>query len=341
MDVDALASEAVTPIAPRPLRRVKNPHMWIVRRILIGIATLLLASLLVFVATQALPSDPARAILGRDATPESTKALTHELGLDRPIVTQYTGWLGGAVRGDLGDSLVTQRPVTAVIGNRIANSLTLLFLVALIAFPLALVLGAGTAIRRDRAADRFVLLGSLGLTALPEFVVGMGLIILFATSVVHAFPAVSLLPPGENPLTHPNQLVLPVATLVLAVIPYLYRLIRASTIEALESEYVAMARLKGVPERKVVVRHVLPNALVPVIQASALVLTFLLGSAVVVETLFQYPGLGTDLTNAIARRDLPVMQAYVLVLAAAVVLFNLVADVLTVLVTPRLRTAAQ
>jgi peptide/nickel transport system permease protein len=194
------------------------------------------------------------------------------------------------------------------------------------------------AVRRDRGADRIVLLGSLGLTALPEFVIGMGLIILLATTVFHVFPAVSLLAPGESPLADPSKLVLPVLTLVLAVVPYLYRLVRASTIEALESEYVVMARLKGMPEHSVVLRHVLPNALVPVIQASALVLTYLLGSAVVIESLFQFPGLGSDLTGAISHRDLPVMQAYVLVLAAAVVLFNLAADVLTVLVTPRLRT---
>jgi peptide/nickel transport system permease protein len=338
MDVDALAAEAVVPEVPRPLRRAKNPHLWIVRRILIGLLTLLVASILIFAATQALPSDPARAILGRDATPQTLVALRQQLGLDKPLVEQYTSWLGGAVHGDFGESLAARRPVSGLIGDRVVNSLVLLALVALIALPLALALGMAMAVRRDRGADRIVLLGSLGLTALPEFVIGMGLIILLATTVFHVFPAVSLLAPGESPLADPSKLVLPVLTLVLAVVPYLYRLVRASTIEALESEYVVMARLKGMPEHSVVLRHVLPNALVPVIQASALVLTYLLGSAVVVESLFQFPGLGSDLTGAISHRDLPVMQAYVLVLAAAVVLFNLMADVLTVLVTPRLRT---
>jgi peptide/nickel transport system permease protein len=338
MDVDALAAEAVVPEVPRPLRRAKNPHLWIVRRILIGLLTLLVASILIFAATQALPSDPARAILGRDATPQTLVALRQQLGLDKPLVEQYTSWLGGAVHGDFGESLAARRPVSGLIGDRVVNSLVLLALVALIALPLALALGIAMAVRRDRGADRIVLLGSLGLTALPEFVIGMGLIILLATTVFQVFPAVSLLAPGESPLADPSKLILPVLTLVLAVVPYLYRLVRASTIEALESEYVVMARLKGMPEHSVVLRHVLPNALVPVIQASALVLTYLLGSAVVVESLFQFPGLGSDLTGAISHRDLPVMQAYVLVLAAAVVLFNLMADVLTVLVTPRLRT---
>lgn len=336
MSVDAVASEAV---AARPLRRVRNPHLWILRRLGIGVLTLLLASILIFAATQALPSSPAQVILGRDATPQTLAVLTHRLGLDRPLVAQYTHWLGGAIHGDFGDSLVAQRPVSSLIGNRVANSVILLLLVAAIALPLAFVVGAATAVRRDGAADRFVLLTSFGLTALPEFVVGMGLIIVLATSLFHIFPAISLLNPGENPLADPSKLVLPVLALVLVVVPYLYRLVRASTIEALESDYVVMARLKGLPERTVVLRHVLPNALVPVIQGSAVVLTYLLGSAVVIESLFQYPGMGSDLTAAITAHDLPVMQAYVLVLAAAVVLFNLVADVLTVLVTPRLRTA--
>jgi peptide/nickel transport system permease protein len=315
-------------------------HLWILRRLAFGLVVLLVVSVVVFAATQALPSDPARAILGRDATPQSLANLRAQLGLDEPVVSQYFDWLGGILSGDLGTSLAAQQPVSELMSDRFFNSLSLVFISAAIAIPLSLLLGAITATRRDGLLDRFVLLMSLGLTALPEFVVGMILVILFATTVFTILPAVAAIPPGATPFEYPAEIALPVATLVLAVLPYLYRLVRGSMIDVLESDYVAMARLKGMPERIVTVRHVLPNALIPVIQGSALMMVWMLSGIVVVEFLFRFPGLGSLLTDAITNRDLPVVQAVVLTFAAAVVIFNLVADIITVYVTPKLRTAA-
>jgi peptide/nickel transport system permease protein len=315
-------------------------HLWIARRLGFGIIVLWVVSTVVFAATQALPSDAARAILGQSATPSALAALRQQLGLDRPLLAQYGHWLGGVLTGDFGTSLAARQPVTQVIGGRLANSLSLLLCVALIAIPLSLFLGSVTAIRRDRLLDRSMLLVSLVLTALPEFVVGMAAVILFATTVFTVLPAVSLFAPADSPFAHPRAIALPVLTLVLAVVPYLYRQVRASMIDVLESEYIAMARFKGMPERIVMRRHALPNALIPVIQAASLMLTWLLGGVVVIEFLFRYPGLGTALSDAIANRDLPVIQGVVLIFAAGVVLFNLLADVLTVYLTPKLRTAA-
>jgi peptide/nickel transport system permease protein len=225
-----------------------------------------------------------------------------------------------------------------MLRDAVGNSLWLLFLTAVISLPLSVFLGTLTAIRRDRLLDRSLLMISLGLTALPEFVVAMTLVILFSTTVLQVLPAVALFPPGESPILHPAEMVLPVLTLVLVVVPYLYRQVRATMIDVLESEYVTMARLKGVPESVVSRRHALPNALIPMVQASALILTYLLGGIVTVEYIFSYPGLGRLLIDAITNRDLPVIESVVLVFASGVVLFNLTADVLTIYLTPKLRT---
>jgi peptide/nickel transport system permease protein len=312
--------------------------VWFARRLGFGALTVLVASLVVFLALHALPTDPAQAILGKQATPEALQQLRTALGLDEPLADQYTSWLGGLLQGDFGTSLASREPVAASLGPALGNSFSLLIVTALIAIPLSVLLGALTALRRDGLFDRVTLLGSLTLTAIPEFVIGMLLVILLATVVVNALPAVALIPPGENPLAHPREIALPVLTLVLAVVPYLYRLVRATMIDVLDSEYVTMARLKGMPERTVVLRHALPNALIPVTQASAVIMAYLLGGIVVVEYVFRFPGLGTLLTESIENRDVPVIEAVTMVLAAGVVLFNLLADVLTVLLTPKLRT---
>jgi peptide/nickel transport system permease protein len=345
--VDELEAAGQSPVSVQ-----RGWYSWIFRRLAFGVVVLFIVSIVVFGATQALPTDPAQAILGKNATPEALARLREALGLNRSIPAQYADWAGGVVTGDLGHSLAGGRyaeadvgltqatPVTDLLIPRLQNSLSLLLVAAALSIPFAILLGAITAIRRDGRLDRGVLLGSLGLTALPEFVVGMALAILLATTVWQLLPAVTVIPPGESPFFHPTELALPVITLMIASVPYLYRLVRASMIDVLESDYVAMARLKGMPERTVMMRHALPNALIPAIQASGLILVYLLGGIVVVEFLFRYPGLGSLLTDAITNRDLPVVQAACLVFAAGVVAFNLLADVLTVLVTPKLRTAA-
>ncbi|WP_243718970.1 ABC transporter permease [Actinomadura sp. KC06] len=320
----------------------RSPHarwLWLARRLLLGAAVVLLVSVLVFFATQVLPGDAARAALGREATPDRVAALRAELGLDEPLLRQYFSWLGGILTGDPGQSLVTKEQVGTLVGDRVVNSAVLVVISAAIVVPLSVLVGALTGRWRDRPADRAMLVVTLGLTALPEFIIALLLVILFATSVFHLLPGTVLLAPGQSPFSNVEQLVLPVVALVLGVLPYLARLVRGSVIDAYESEYVRTARLKGVPERVVLRRHVLPNALVPAIQGTALALAYLTGGILVIEQVFNYPGLGSALVDAVNNRDVPVIQLICLLFAACYVVFNLLGDVLTVYVTPRLRTA--
>jgi peptide/nickel transport system permease protein len=313
---------------------------FILRRVLLGLLTLFLVSLVVFAATQALPSDPARAILGRTATPDSLKALRKQLNLNRPVVSQYTHWLGGIFTGDLGNSLAARgEPVTKVLGKRLQNSAVLVLLAAVISIPLSILLGVISARRRDGPLDHSMSLILLALAALPEFVVGIALVLLFATRVFHVLPAVSLIPPDSSPWQNPKELVLPTVTLVLAVTPYVARIMRASMVEVLESDFVEMARLKGMPERHVLWRHAVPNAIAPAIQVIALNLAYLAGGIVVVEFVFAYPGIGSALVDGVANRDLPIVQALAVLIAAVYVGCNVLADIATILVSPRLRTS--
>jgi peptide/nickel transport system permease protein len=195
--------------------------------------------------------------------------------------------------------------------------------------------------RRDRPVDHITSTVTLVLAALPEFVIGIALVLLFATSVSHVLPAVSLLPPGTHAWEDPKVVVLPAATLVLAVTPYISRIMRGSMVEVLESEYVTMARLKGLPERTVIWRHAVPNAIVPAIQVTALQLAWMAGGVVVVEFVFQYPGIGAALVDAVALRDMPVVQTVTMLAAGIYVGLNLLADIATILVTPKLRTAGR
>ncbi|MFE3059540.1 ABC transporter permease [Nocardia sp. NPDC059239] len=309
------------------------------QRVAYGLLTTFAVTVLVFAATQALPGDPASAILGNSATPERVAALRNQLGLDRPLVEQYFSWLGNLFHGDFGNSLLGgKEPVTKVISGPLFNSLTLVLLAGGIVVALSILLGAYAGARRDSAVDVGVLGASVALTAIPEFVVGLILVGVFATSILHVLPAVSVIAAGESPFHKPEQLILPVATLVLAGFPYLTRLTRGSVIEVFESEYVRMARLKGVPASAIVRRHVLPNALVPTIQGATMTLAYLTGGTVVVEYLFNYPGLGRTLSDAVSNRNLPVIQAVTLLFALAYVVLNLIGDVVTIYVSPRLRT---
>jgi peptide/nickel transport system permease protein len=308
-------------------------------RIGLGVLTLFLVSLVVFAATQALPGDTARAILGREAANKDRyEALRKQLGLDKPMTEQYLSWLGGIVKGDLGNSLAQDASVTSLIGRRVANTFTLVFIAALLSIPISLLLGSLTALRRDSKFDVTITIGSLSLAALPEFVIGIILLLVFATQVFKVLPAVSHVDPDVPIIQQLNLFILPAITLTLAVAPYITRILRASTIEVLESEYVMMARLKGLPERIVLNRHALPNALAPALQVTALNLAWLAGGVVVVETVFNFPGIGSLLVDSVKNRDMPMVQAICLIIAAVYVLANLTADILTILVSPRLRT---
>lgn len=314
---------------------------FIIRRLLLGLVTLWVTSVVIFAATQALPGDAARSILGRSATPESLTELRRQLGLDRPMLTQYWEWISGIVTGDLGTSLANSLPVTDAVGERLVYTLFLMVIAGAISVPLGIGLGAISALKRDSGFDQTTSVTTLGLAALPEFVVGITLAVIFSTTVFHVLPSVIVTEPGSRPWEYPRELVLPVITLIIAVVPYTARIMRASTVEILESDFVEMARLKGLSERRVLWRHTVPNALAPTLQITALNLAYLAGGIVVVEAVFNYPGIGLLLVESVRARDMPTVQAIVLFIAALYVVLNLLADVATILVSPRLRTSLE
>jgi peptide/nickel transport system permease protein len=317
--------------------RVGGVAGFILRRLLLGLVVLVLVSIIVFAATEAL-GDPARAILGRNATPERLAALRAQLHLHGSVVGQYVSWAGGFLHGDLGRSLAAQEPVTKLLGSRVVNSAVLVVCAAVVSIPLSIAIGSWAALRRERPFDVLTSSLMLVLAAVPEFVVAVLLVILFATTVLHVLPAISPISPGQRPWDVPQALILPTATLVIAVAPYVARVMRASMVEVLESDYVEMARLKGLPERTVLVRHALPNALGPVFQVIAINLAYLAGGVIVVEYVFNYSGVGGALQDAVVNHDIPVVQAVAMLIAGLYVVLNILADVATILVTPRLRT---
>jgi peptide/nickel transport system permease protein len=324
-------AQAPKPRKPHPIRDL------IIKRSLIGILTLVLVSILVFAATQTLPGNAASAVLQNTATPQRLHALEVQLGLNRPAVEQYWTWLTGVLHGNFGTSLANGQPVGTLVGGRIVNSLVLVVLAGIIGTLIGVGLGVLAAAWRDSLFDRVLSVTSLAVTALPEFVVAVVLIIFFAAVVVHWFPAVSVFVPGTAPWSNPKELVLPVATLVLVIVPYIFRMMRASMIDALESDYVQMARLKGVPKWRVLLLHALPNAIAPTIQVIGLSFLYLAGGVVVVEYMFNYPGLGQAMVSAVDNRDIPQIQAIVLVIAAFFIFVNIATDVIALAVSPRRR----
>ena len=320
----------------------RRPHPianLVVRRLGAGVITLLIVSIVVFAATQVLPGNAAYAILGRGATPLRLHALELQLHLDRSAPEQYLSWIGGILTGNFGSSLANGEPVWQIVGPRLVNSAVLVALAGLIGSLIGVLLGAVAAVRKDRPFDHVTSVVALVVTALPEFVVGIALVILFATVVSQVLPAVSVLPPGTWAWQQPELLVLPVATLVIVIVPYIFRMMRGAMIEALESDYVEMARLKGLPVWRVLLVHALPNAIPPTVQVIGLNLLYLAGGIVVVEYVFDFPGIGQGLVSAVNNRDIPVIQLIVVILAAFYVFMNVVTDVVALLATPRRRIA--
>jgi peptide/nickel transport system permease protein len=308
-------------------RRTHPLLFFVGRRVAIASLTLLVVSVLIFLGTQILPGDVANAILGRNATTEGLAALRHQLGLDRPASARYLSWLGGVLHGNLGRSAAGDVPVWSLISARVANSAILAGITVALLVPLSLVLGVLAATRAGRAADHAISATSLAMIAVPEFVTGTLLILVFAVGF-SVLPAVSLVPSGESPVAHPTILVLPVATLLAASLAQTLRMVRAGMVDVLRSEYIEMARLDGFSERRVVLQWGLRNALAPAVQVIALNVQWLVGGIVVTEYLFGYPGLGQGL-----------VQAVTLLIAAVYLAINIAADLLVVLLIPKLRTA--
>ena len=330
------------PASPAVSRRDAHPIADLVgRRVAIGVLTLLVVSAIVFLATQVLPGNAAYAVLGRSANPVRLHETERQLHLNRGLADQYWIWLSGLLTGKLGTSLANGQPVWALVKPRLINSAVLVFLTGAIGAIAGVALGAVAALRKDSWFDHVTSTVALAVTSLPEFVVAIGLIILLSTVVWHVLPAVSLLPPGTYAWSQPELMILPVATLAIVIIPYIFRMMRAAMIEALESDYVEMARLKGAPERRIVLRHALPNAIAPTIQVIGLNFLYLAGGVVVVEFVFNFPGIGQGLVFAVGNRDIPVIQFIVLVLAAFYVCMNILTDVIALLATPRRRIASR
>jgi peptide/nickel transport system permease protein len=310
--------------------------VFVVRRLLFSLVVLLLVSVVTFVVVQVLPGDVASMILGTDASPEDVATMRETLGLNRPAYIRYVEWIGGAVRGDWGTSLRLNQPVAPLVMTRMANSAVLAGLTLLVSVPLAIGLGVFAALRRGRMPDRIIALVTLIGTSLPEFVWGNVLIIVFAFWLKWLPPS-SLMDPGDPVFAQFKLLLLPVATLTLVMLAYTSRMTRTSMIEVMERNFIRTARLKGIGERQVILRHALPNALLPTITIVAMNIGWLMGSLVVVETVFSYPGLGRMMVFAVSNRDVPTLQMTVLVTAGIYCLANLVADILYAYLNPRVR----
>jgi peptide/nickel transport system permease protein len=344
------------PGTPEPSVRQRTSHWFgqhpvtsmIVRRALLGVVTIVMIAIIVYAATLVIPGNAATAILGRDAQPAKVASLEAELGLDEPVLTRFFNWAEKAIQLDFGNSLgegqaITQHEasaensVTSLASDRLANSAVLVAVAAVISTILGLLTGVYAAYRRDGFFDTVGSVVALIASALPEFVVAIFCVLLFATGVFTWFPAISVLQPGQSILSEPDKLVLPVLALVIVVTPYMFRMTRGAMIEALDSEYVEFARMKGVSTARIAFRHALPNALPPIIQVVGLNLLFLAGGIVLVEAIFNFPGIGSMLVAAINGRDVNEIQYIVILLAVFYVLLNIITDVCVLLVTPRRR----
>jgi len=316
--------------------------MWrsLLVRLAVGSATLVGVATLVFFGTEALPGDAAQAVLGQESTPELLERFRREFGLDRPLIERFGSWITGITRGDLGKSLPSGDPVTDVIGGKITHTGLLALLTLAILVPTAVLLGVGAAVRRDSKLDHVVTSSTLGMVAAPEFVVGSLLVVCFAVWL-GLVPPVSVVDPTRSLLTQLDILILPIATLLTHVLAQTTRMIRACVIAELGKEYVQLAILKGLPSWRVLFLHVLPNAMAPTLQILAMNVAWLLGGVVVVEAVFQFPGLGLTMSKAVATRDIATVQAVALLITATYIVVNILVDVLVVVLNPRLRAAAR
>ncbi|MEM1130353.1 MAG: ABC transporter permease [Pseudomonadota bacterium] len=308
----------------------------VVKRLGLGLVTLFVVSLLIFFAVELLPGDVAENILGRSATQDAVEALRTELGLDRPAPVRYLDWLGGAVRGDFGVSLVSGASVGETIGPRFGNTLFLAAYAAVIAVPLAIGLGILVALLRNTLFDRVANVLTLTSISSPEFFLGY-LLILFLAVKNSIFPALATIDDNMSFGELLYRTFLPALTMVLVVTAHMMRMTRAAIINLLASPYIEMAKLKGAPPWKVIVHHALPNAWAPIFNVVALNLAYLITGVVMVEVVFVYPGIGQLLVDAVSKRDFPIVQACCLIFAATFILLNLAADLGAILTNPRLR----
>ena len=308
----------------------------ILRRLTLSVLALLGAGLVIFLATEALPGDAAMAVLGKEATGEKLEAMRREMGLDQPLALRFFDWMGDVVRGDLGTSITTRQPAWDLIGPALGNSLALGVLAVIFTVPLAVLLGIATGVRRGSTLDNVVAGLSLAMLSLPEFVIGILLAVLFGI-LWPLFPATSLLLPGDSLIEQVNQLILPALAAGGVSGGYILRMARISTIEVLDSEYVNAAQLRGVGGVRLIRRHVLRNALIPVVNVIGVNVAWMFGSLVVIEAVFGFPGIGNLLIQSIRSADSVLVADVAIIITFVYVVVNLLADFTVLLLNPRIR----
>ena len=308
----------------------------IARRVGVALGTMMLVSFAVFATSLLIEGDVAEAILGQSATPQAVAGLRAAMHLDQPAWARYLTWLGGIFTGDAGTSLVTGTPVSELIGVRLGNSLTLAGLTALVSVPVALTLGILSAVKRGTAFDRIVGLVTIGVVSVPEFLIATLAVMLFAVTL-HWLPALSSMRDVGSYGALARMYALPVFSLACVVVAQMVRMTRAAVIDALDSSYAEAARLKGVAPRRLVLRHALPNAIGPIANAIALSLSVLLGGVIVVEIIFNYPGVARLMVDAVAMRDMPLVLSVAMIFCASYLILVTTADIVAILSNPRLR----
>jgi len=309
---------------------------YVLKRLGLALLTLVILSAIIFLAAQVLPGNPGRAMLGPFASESAVQALNAQLGVNRPLVDQYWSWVSHFVRGNMGTSYQYSLPVSSLLVPALEHSVKLAAFAFVIVVPLSIFGGVVAALNRGRAVDRVISIVGLSLSTVPEFVSGIVLIVVFAIGL-KALPFPADAPPGSSFLTQLRYLILPVVPLVFILFGYIARMARAGTMEALESDYVRTATLKGLPRWVVIRRHVLRNSLLPTITVVATQTGYLIGGLVVVEWLFDYPGIGSLIINAAQKKDFPMLEAGVLVIGVVYLLATLIADVLYTVLNPRIR----
>jgi len=308
----------------------------IAQRIALGIVLLFAVSILIFVGTQILPGDVAQSILGQAATPQALANLREQLGLNDPAYIRYFRWLGGVLTGDLGTALTSGQDIASSIWPRLENTLFLAGCAAVVAVPLAIILGLLAVRYRNGPVDKIISAFALASTSFPEFFIGYLLVYFFAVKW-QVFPAISTVFDGMPFLQRLQAVVLPATALTLVVLAHMMRMTRAAILNVMQSAYIETAELKGLRPFDIIRKHAFPNAVAPVVNVVMLNLAYLVVGVVVIEVIFVYPGMGQYLVDHVAKRDVPVVQAVGLIFAAVYIVLNIIADIAAILANPRLR----
>jgi len=308
----------------------------VLQRIAIGFGTLMVVSVIVFIMTSWLPGDVASIILGQAATPETLAALRAKLGTDQPLVYQYFAWLGNMATGDLGISKAGGATISSLIDNRIGNTMMMAGLVALISIPISIALGLWAAMHPGTWLDRMVTFGTLSTISVPEFFIATVLVLILAVNL-QWLPSTAYLTGDESFFQLLRALAMPLITLVIVVSAQMIRMTRAGILNVMNSPYIEMAILKGVPRKRIILRHAFFNAIGPIVNVIALNLAYLVSGVVIVETIFAYPGLAKLMIDAVQTRDLPLVQACAMIFCGIYVVLIILADVASILSNPRLR----